>query len=66
MGTHNIGFYEEISKIKQCFLRKTMSPNHLPLSATLKIMVLSSQTLEFVTKDNIYSFGQNKSFSLGI
>ena len=33
-----------------------MSPNHLPLSATLKIMVLSSQTLEFVTKDNIYSF----------
>ena len=26
----------------------------------------SSQTLEFVTKDNIYSFGQNKSFSLVI
>ena len=43
-----------------------MSTNHLPLSATLKIMVLSSQTLEFVTKDNIYSFGQNKSFSLEI
>ena len=29
-------------KLKQCFLRKTMSPNHLPLSATLKIMVLSN------------------------
>ena len=29
------------TKLKQCFLRKTMSPNHLPLSATLKIMVLS-------------------------
>ena len=43
-----------------------MSPNHLPLSATLKIMVLSSQTLKFVTNDNIYSFGQNKSFSLVI
>ena len=28
-------------KLKQCFLRKTMSPNHLPLSATLKIMGLS-------------------------
>ena len=27
---------------------------------------LSSQTLEFVTKDNIYCFGQNKSFSLVI
>ena len=27
-----------------------MSPNHIPLSATLNIMVLSSQTLEFVTK----------------
>ena len=38
----------------------------LPLSATLKIMVLSSQTLEFVIKDNIYSFGQNKSLSLVI
>ena len=43
-----------------------MSPNHLPLSVTLKIMVLSSQTLEFVTKDNIYSFDHNKSFSLVI
>ena len=31
--------------------------DHLPLLATLKIMVSSSQTLEFVTKDNIYSFG---------
>ena len=43
-----------------------MSPHQFPLSATLKIMVLSSKTLEFVTKDNIYSFGQNKSFSLVI
>ena len=30
-----------ILKLKLCFLRKTMSPNHLPLSTTLKIMVLS-------------------------
>ena len=30
-----------------------MSPNTFPLSATLKILVLSSQTLEFVTKENI-------------
>ena len=28
-------------KLKQCFLKETMSPNHLSLSATLKIMVLS-------------------------
>ena len=28
-------------QLKQCFLKKTMSPNHLSLSATLKIMVLS-------------------------
>ena len=32
-----------------------MSHNHLSLSASLKIMVLSSQTLLFVAKDNIYS-----------
>ena len=31
----------EKPKLKQCFLRKTMSPNHHPLSATLKIMVLN-------------------------
>ena len=28
-------------KLKQCFLRKLCPPNHFPLSATLKIMVLS-------------------------
>ena len=41
-GLHFLLFHLHLfDKLKQCFLRKTMSPNHLPLSATLKIMVLS-------------------------
>ena len=38
-GLLNKYFCKKKFKLKQCFLTKTMSPKHLPLSATLKIMV---------------------------
>ena len=43
-----------------------MSPQRPSFVGYIENYGIKFKTLEFVTKDNIYSFGHNKSFSLVI
>ena len=56
LSTTLLKLYGAINGHQSSVSEENYVPNHLPLSANLKIMILSSQTLEFVTKDNILQF----------